>query len=132
MLDIPGAPASAYWDGGITDYHLHLHYDRTADGLVLYPHFQPTLVPGWLDKVLKHRHRPTAALDNVVVLAPRAEWIDGLPGGKLPDGSDFKAFGDDITARQAIWRCAISESQRRADEFAALVESGALIDAQAL
>jgi hypothetical protein len=24
--DIPGAPLGAYWDGGITDYHLHLNY----------------------------------------------------------------------------------------------------------
>lgn len=24
--DIPGAPAGAYWDGGITDYHLHLNF----------------------------------------------------------------------------------------------------------
>jgi hypothetical protein len=24
--DIPGAPPGAYWDGGITDYHLHLDY----------------------------------------------------------------------------------------------------------
>jgi hypothetical protein len=48
--DIPGAPPGAYWDGGITDYHLHLDYasaphdtnDATdAPRLVLYPHFQP-------------------------------------------------------------------------------------------
>ena len=41
--DIPDAPAGTYWDGGIIDYHLHLPYPR-AEGLVLYPHFQPTLV----------------------------------------------------------------------------------------
>ena len=28
--DIPGAPRGAYWDGGITDYHLHLDYGSTA------------------------------------------------------------------------------------------------------
>ncbi len=28
--DIPGAPRGAYWDGGITDYHLHLDY-RSAN-----------------------------------------------------------------------------------------------------
>jgi hypothetical protein len=130
--DIPGAPRGAYWDGGITDYHLHLRYDQIAKGLVLYPHFQHTVVPGWLDKVLKRRHRSTSALDNVVVLAPRPEWIDTLPGGKLPDRADFKAFGDDIAARQTAWRHAIAESQRLADEFAALVESGAPIEAEAL
>jgi hypothetical protein len=48
--DIPGGPRGAYWDGGITDYHLHLPYSAMAYGLVLYPHFQPQIVPGWLDK----------------------------------------------------------------------------------
>ena len=39
-----------------------------GEGLVLYPHFQPHLVPGWLDKALRHRHRASARLDNVVLL----------------------------------------------------------------
>ncbi|MCK7498875.1 MAG: hypothetical protein MZW92_56250 [Comamonadaceae bacterium] len=51
--DVPGAPRGAYWDGGITDYHLHLDYAAMGDGLVLYPHFQPQVVPGWLDKSLE-------------------------------------------------------------------------------
>ena len=42
-----------------------------GEGLVLIPHFQPTLVPGWLDKPLKRRHRASARLDNVVLLVPR-------------------------------------------------------------
>lgn len=130
--DIPGAPRGAYWDGGITDYHLHLRYDRISNGLVLYPHFQPTLVPGWLDKMLPHRHRATGALDNVVVLAPRPEWIARLPNGKLPDRADFKAYGDDLAGRQRIWRTAIAESQRLADEFAELVGRGGPIEAEPL
>ena len=120
--DIPGAPAGAYWDGGITDYHLHLRYDAIDTGLVLYPHFQPTLVPGWLDKMLRHRHRATDALDNVVVLAPRPDWIATLPGGKLPDRSDFKTFADNLPGRQAAWSTAVAESQRLADEFADWVD----------
>lgn len=45
--DIPGAPPGAYWDGGITDYHLHLNYAAAVGqkGLVLYPHFQQAVVP---------------------------------------------------------------------------------------
>jgi hypothetical protein len=134
--DIPGAPPGAYWDGGITDYHLHLRYDRMlhegSAGLVLYPHFQPTLVPGWLDKMLKRRHRTTAALDNVVVLAPRPEWIATLPGAKLPDRADFQAWADDVPARMAAWARAMAESQRLADEFAALVQTGRSIEAESL
>jgi hypothetical protein len=124
VTDIPGAPAGPYWDGGITDYHLHLDYAALAgeahDGLVLYPHFQHTLVPGWLDKALRHRHRASARLANVVLLSPSAEWIASLPGAKLPDRNDFKTYVDDDAARMAAWRRAIAESERLADEFEAL------------
>ncbi|HJV72157.1 patatin-like phospholipase family protein [Ideonella sp.] len=130
--DVPGAPPGAYWDGGLTDYHLHWRYDALADGLALYPHFQASVVPGWLDKSLRHRHRSTAALDRLVVLAPRAEWVSTLPGGRLPDRSDFQRYGRDVAGRQAAWRRALAESQRLADEFATLVVSGRPIDAEAL
>jgi hypothetical protein len=131
--DIPGAPAGAYWDGGITDYHLHLAYGTMHDaGLVLYPHFQKTVVPGWLDKALKHRHRASAHLDRVVLLSPRPDWIATLPNAKLPDRSDFKAYGDDIAARIGAWGRALRESQRLADEFAEIVASGRPIAAEPL
>ena len=118
--DIPGAPAGAYWDGGITDYHLHLDYASMADGLVLYPHFQRNLVPGWLDKGLRHRHRASERLANVVVLAPNPEWVKTLPNGKLPDRTDFKAYGTDHAGRGRDWRRAVALSQQLADEFEAL------------
>lgn len=117
--DIAGAPAGAYWDGGITDYHLHLNYGAMVDdGLVLYPHFQRQVIPGWLDKALKSRHRPTAFLDNVVLLSPHPDWVATLPNAKLPDRADFKHYGDDVAARIAAWQRAIAESQRLRDEFA--------------
>jgi hypothetical protein len=125
--DIPGAPPGAYWDGGITDYHLHWPYNSLADGLALYPHFQAEVVPGWLDKALRHRHRATAALDKLVVLAPSPAWIAGLPGGKLPDRSDFKAYAHDVPARQAMWRRVVAESERLADEFSELVARGSVL-----
>ncbi|MEK8031515.1 patatin-like phospholipase family protein [Ideonella sp. DXS29W] len=130
--DVPGGPAGAYWDGGITDYHLHWRYDALADGLALYPHFQSSIVPGWLDKNLRYRHRATHALDRLVVLAPRTEWLATLPGGKLPDRGDFQRYGNDLAGRQAAWRKAVAEGQRLADEFAALVESNASIEAEPL
>ena len=130
--DIPGAPRGAYWDGGITDYHLHLDYAAMSDGLVLYPHFQRQVVPGWLDKAWKRRHRASPRLANLVVLAPDEQWIRTLPGGKLPDRSDFKAFGDDLAGRMAAWRRAISESRRMADEFAELAASGRPVLAEPL
>jgi hypothetical protein len=117
--DIPGAPRGAYWDGGITDYHLHLNYNAGGGhGLVLYPHFQKAIVPGWLDKGLKWRHGATHFLDNTIVLAPDPQWIKGLPGGKLPDRNDFTRFGTDLPARVKAWSTAASASRQLADEFA--------------
>jgi hypothetical protein len=127
--DIEGGPAGAYWDGGIIDYHLHLNYAAIDEGLVLYPHFQPQVVPGWLDKPWKGRHRASPSLDNLVVLAPAAEWVRSLPGGKLPDRKDFRAFGEDVTGRMKAWRRAVAESQRLADEFAELVAGDRPIEA---
>jgi len=125
VRDVPGAPPGSYWDGGITDYHLHLDYRGLQGGLVLYPHFGPHVVPGWLDKAWKRRHAATAALSRVLLLAPRQDWVRSLPGGKLPDRRDFRTWGDDEAGRQAVWRQAYGESQRLADEFAQWVARGA-------
>lgn len=135
--DIPGAPPGAYWDGGITDYHLHLAYgtiDLIAEGpgevraksqnglepggIVLYPHFQHRVVPGWLDKGLKWRHKATSALDNMVVLSPNPDWVKTLPNAKLPDRNDFTRYGADSAARARTWGTAVAQSYRLADEFA--------------
>ena len=112
--DIPDAPSGAYWDGGITDYHLHLNYK----GLVLYPHFQRAVVPGWLDKALKWRHRATPFLDHTIVLAPNPEWVKTLPNGKLPDRSDFTTYASDLAGRVRVWTQAVRASEQLADELA--------------
>ena len=129
--NIPGAPPGAYWDGGITDYHLHLNYpaaqhhvlqDATHSGLVLYPHFQKAVVPGWLDKGLKWRHKATHFLDTMVLLAPNPEWVKTLPNGKLPDRTDFTHYGNDLAGRVKAWNAACSASQQMVDEFAQWLE----------
>ncbi|MGZ5180970.1 MAG: patatin-like phospholipase family protein [Ramlibacter sp.] len=123
--DIPGAPPGAYWDGGITDYHLHLDYAAAhPQGLVLYPHFQKAVVPGWLDKAWRWRHGATAFLDNTIVLAPDPAWVHGLPNGKLPDRTDFTRYGADLAARTRAWTRAVDASAQLADEFAAWAERG--------
>jgi hypothetical protein len=117
--DIPGAPAGAYWDGGITDYHLHLNYAAArAQGIVLYPHFQKSVVPGWLDKRLTRRHRATPFLDTMLLLSPRADWVASLPNAKLPDRTDFTHYGNDLGARVRAWSAATAASVQLADEFA--------------
>ncbi len=141
--NIPGAPPGAYWDGGITDYHLHLNYasyliansprkickkdlndlkfgldQQPGAGLVLYPHFQQAVVPGWLDKGLKWRHKATYFLDNTVLLAPDPSWVKTLPNGKLPDRNDFTHYGPDLPGRVKAWRAAASQAEQLADEYA--------------
>jgi hypothetical protein len=127
QTDLAGAPAGAYWDGGITDYHLHLDYralQQQAAPLVLYPHFQRAVVPGWLDKALKHRHKATEFLDNMVLVCPSPEWIAALPGAKLPDRNDFMKL--DTAERLQRWRVAVAESARLADDFDALTRRGSV------
>ena len=123
--DIAGAPAGAYWDGGITDYHLHLNYPEAANPhgpIVLYPHFQKAVVPGWLDKSLKHRHGATDKLSTMVLLAPNPAWLKTLPNGKLPDRTDFARYGNDLASRVTAWTGATGAAQQLADEFAAWLE----------
>ena len=122
--NIPGAPRGAYWDGGLTDYHLHLNYAGslpgvTQSGLVLYPHFQKSVVPGWFDKGLKWRHKSSSNLDNMVLLAPNPDWVRTLPNGKLPDRTDFTQYSQDFPGRVKAWNAATSASGQLADEFEA-------------
>ena len=91
-------------------------------GLVLYPHFQKAVVPGWLDKSLKWRHRATHHLDTMVLLAPNPEWVKTLPNGKLPDRTDFTHYGNDLAGRVKAWNTACSASAQLVDEFAAWLE----------
>jgi predicted acylesterase/phospholipase RssA len=142
--NIPGAPPGAYWDGGITDYHLHLNYPASSaiatnsgaacanstvatginspEKIVLYPHFQKSVVPGWLDKSLKWRHHATHHLDTMLLLAPNPEWVKTLPNGKLPDRSDFTRYGNDLAGRVKAWNAAVSASEQLVDEFAQWLE----------
>ena len=120
---IAGAPPGTYWDGGITDYHLHLGYQPAASApIVLYPLFQKSVVPGWLDKGWKRRHLASPALDHTLVIAPDPAWVATLPHARLPDRSDFTRYGQDLPARVKAWSAAVAASHQLADEFAQWVE----------
>ena len=128
MLEgVPSIPGTtrpgAHWDGGLVDYHVHWPYASMSEGLVLYPHFQQQVVPGWLDKSLPWRRARGPWLDNVVLISPSHEYLERLPLKKLPDRGDFKRFVDDYDARLNYWRFAMNESERLAAEFIALSES---------
>jgi hypothetical protein len=116
VANIPSAPQGIYWDGGIVDYNLHLPYHH-AKGLVLFPHFTDRLVPGWLDKGMPWRRARGSWLDNVIVVAPSAEYLAKLTDRKLPDRKDFARYVGNDEGRMASWRRAIAESERLADAF---------------
>lgn len=95
---------------------------------MLYPHFQQAVVPGWLDKGLRWRHKASGFLDRMVVVAPDPGWVRSLPNGKLPDRKDFIHFANDAQARIAAWGKATREAQRLSDEFEAWLGAGRTAD----
>ena len=120
VRDVEGGPNGLYVDGGITDYHFDVPF-HSNDGLVLYPHFYPRVVPGWFDKHLKWRKVVGRYYDNVLLVVPSAEFVSGLPFGKIPDRQDFRNL--DYQQRIDYWQKVLQESQRLADDFSRLVET---------
>ena len=116
--DIAGAPRGQYWDGGIIDYHFDLGQYR-GDGLILYPHFSASVIPGWFDKFLPWRKAAIGDIDKLVLVCPGPEFIADLPHGKIPDRSDFNRMSHD--ARLRYWQQCIERSKALAEEFAELL-----------
>ena len=132
---IAGAPAGVYRDGGFTDYHFDMPFlppaeegagEGAGDGIVLYPHFRPRMIPGWFDKPLKWRRPQAQNLRNVLLIAPSEEFIAGLPGGKIPDRGDFKLYPSH--ERVKVWKQVTNECQRLADEMADLLATGRIAE----
>lgn len=117
--DIPGAPGGQYWDGGIIDYHFDLDQYQ-GDGLLLYPHFQAGIVPGWFDKFLPWRQSAIDEAKRLVLLCPSEEFTASLPHGKIPDRSDFTRMKPEERVR--YWEQCVSASAALAEEFANLVD----------
>lgn len=129
VRDIAGAPRGNYWDGALVDYHLLLPYTTLtrrggARRIVLYPHFNDYVTPGWLDKHLPWRRaaRGHPWLDDLLLVAPSPAFLARLPNGKLPDRQDFYHYGQDHAARVRDWERAIRECERFADAVMAWLE----------
>jgi len=112
--DLEGAPKGFYRDGGFTDYHFALPF-RPHTGIVLYPHFYNYLVPGWFDKSWRGRWASDDKISHMLILAPSAKFVAGLPEGKIRDRKDFtKLSGED---RIAIWHHVMAESEKLTADF---------------
>lgn len=118
VRDPDGAPAGTYRDGGVADYHFGAEIDA-ADGFTLYPHFYPHLVPGWFDKALPWRR--TKGLRRTIVIAPSAQHVASLPGGKIPDRNDFVTMSD--SERITAWRHVIALGDAMGYQLMELLES---------
>ncbi|WP_444897959.1 hypothetical protein [Microbulbifer sp. SSSA005] len=116
-----GAPQGNYRDGGITDYHFDLRF-RHPQGLVLYPHFFPYMVPGWFDKGLSWRRVRGDAMQSTLVVAPSPKFVASLPYGKIPDRNDFYKL--DREDRLKYWGRVVDLSRRVADDFYEIWQSG--------
>lgn len=110
-----------YRDGGITDYHLNLPFNKQP-GLVLYPHFYAGIVPGWFDRFAAWRRANPRYFDNVILIAPSLEFVRSLPQGKIPDRNDFKRLS--TQDRLQNWQQVLTQSQRLAQDLRELVNTG--------
>ncbi|MEE4143509.1 MAG: patatin-like phospholipase family protein [Halieaceae bacterium] len=117
--NIAGAPPGQYWDGGIIDYHFDLGQYR-GEGLMLYPHFSASVIPGWFDKFLPWRKAAIDDIDKLVLLCPSEAFTAELPFGKIPDRSDFSRLPHEERVR--YWEQCIERSKALAEEFSELVQ----------
>jgi hypothetical protein len=114
-----GAPPGMYRDGGVADYHFDAGVEP-REGIALYPHFYPHLVPGWFDKPLGWRR--ARGLRRLVLIAPSTEHVAALPHGRIPDRSDFVRMGD--ADRIRAWRRVLELGRQLGEALGELLSSG--------
>lgn len=116
-------------DGGLLDYHpVPDNFWPRADGLVLYPHFYGYLKARWFDKFFSWRRVSGESLENVVLVAPSAEYVRSLPGERIPTKEDFSRFANDDAERVSRWNVAVERSAELGEEFLELVATGRIRD----
>lgn len=123
VRNIAGARPGTYRDGGVIDYHLDL--PQSSEGrITLYPHFFGRIIPGWFDKKLGWRRPDPVNVSRTILVSPSAEFVSRLPGGRIPDRSDFRSYAP--ARRVAVWRRVLEESRALADEFADVIDKDGL------
>ncbi len=128
VRDIYGAPAGVYRDGGLIDYHLAERYGSKKGEATLFFHHQERIIPGWLDKRRTSRKPAGDSLSNVLMVYPSPEFVAKLPGGRIPDRTDFLTFMDDPGQRMKNWWQAVELAAPLGEEFLELIVSGKIRD----
>jgi len=111
---VQGAPKGCLRDGGLIDYHFE-HFHLTCQGLVLYPHFASSLMPGWLERFGPRRPIPTGVVDRMVLLSPSPDFVARLPGGRVPDRGDAAHLGQ--RERRRLWSQAARQGEELVDKW---------------
>jgi len=124
VRDIPGAPPGTYRDGGALDYHLDVPFGLNGDSIVLLPHYTDRIIPGWLDKKLFWRKPSADNMADVLLVAPRPEFVADLPLSKISDRTDFYHFAGNDEGRFEYWKAVSAAGKDLADEFLETVDSG--------
>jgi hypothetical protein len=125
VQDIANAPAGAYIDGGLTDYHVHTKL-RATGGVVLSFLHQRKLLAAWLDRFTPWRQTPAAALEDLLLVYPDPEFVRSLPGWVVPSRDDFERYVDRPEERFARWREAAARARELGAAFMHDVASGAI------
>ena len=95
---------------------------------MLFFHHQERIIPGWLDKENSRRKPDEETLSNVLMVFPAQNFLDRLPGRKVPDRTDFTTYIDDPETRTGNWRKAVELSASLGEDFLELIESHKLQD----
>ena len=133
MRNIADAPPGTYRDGGVIDYHMNLPWAVADDELVFVPHFFEHIVPGWFDKHLPWRKHDPKGTENMVLVAPSAAFVATLPGGKVPDRTDFKRYAGRNDERISDWKEIVRRCRVLGDELEELCHlPGSKINVQPL
>lgn len=122
------APRGTYVDGGLADYHLRQAYVAPGEGITLFPHFQERVCAVWFDGGTPGRRPPAEAVADVLQVYPSAEFVERVPGGRLPDRDDFFAMAADPGERIRRWTEVAARSDELGAAFLRDLESGAWAD----
>lgn len=129
VADLAGAPAGAYIDGGLTDYHpAPMATEGIDEEVWLLPHYRRRVVPRWMDKRRPSRDLRGKAAAQVLQIYPNDAFIASLPGGCLPDREDFKTFVDAPEERISRWQEVARRSDQLGEELLRDMESGRWAD----